>query len=62
MRVNAFLRWEVKPGSAFYVVWTRSQEDESNPGNFAFRRDVRQLLSAPGDDVVMVKLAYWIGR
>jgi hypothetical protein len=62
MRVNAVLRWEVKPGSAFYVVWTRSQEDESNPGSFSLRRDARQLLSAPGDDVVMVKLAYWIGR
>jgi hypothetical protein len=62
MRVNAVMLWEVKPGSAFYVVWTRMQEDGSNPGTFAFGRDVRQLLSAPGDDVVMVKMAYWFGR
>jgi uncharacterized protein DUF5916/cellulose/xylan binding protein with CBM9 domain len=62
LRVNAVFRWEVKRGSNLYAVWTRQQEDEADPGRFAFARDARRLFSAPGDDVFLVKMAYWIGR
>ena len=27
LRLNAVFRWELKPGSAFYAVWTRQQQD-----------------------------------
>ena len=62
LRLSAVFRWELKPGSALYVVWTRQQEDSAHPGDFSFARDARALFAAPGDDVVLVKLAYWIGR
>jgi hypothetical protein len=62
LRVNAVFRWEFKPGSSFYAVWTRQQEDTKDPGPFALGRDARRLWSAPGDDVFLVKFAYWIGR
>jgi hypothetical protein len=62
LRLNAVFRWELKPGSTFYAVWTRQQQDTRYPGEFAFRRDARALFSAPGDDVVLVKMAYWIGH
>jgi hypothetical protein len=62
LKVNAVFRWEMKPGSTFYAVWTRQQKDESNPGVFNTGRDVRAMLSAPGDDVILFKIAYWIGR
>jgi hypothetical protein len=62
LRLNAVFRWEIKPGSSFYAVWTRQQQDTSDPGRFAFSRDARRLWSAPGDDVFLVKIAYWIGR
>jgi hypothetical protein len=52
----------MKPGSALYAVWTRQQVDQSNPGVFTPGRDARALFGAPGDDVVLVKLAYWLGR
>ena len=52
----------MKPGSAFYAVWTRSQEDEGDPGTFAVGRDAKALFDAPGDDVFLIKIAYWIGR
>ena len=35
LRLNAVFRWEMKPGSNFYVVWTRQQQDFSDPGQFA---------------------------
>jgi hypothetical protein len=62
LKVNAVFRWELKPGSTFYVVWTRQQKDEANPGSFNARRDTRAMLRAPGDDVLLFKIAYWIGR
>jgi hypothetical protein len=62
LRLNAVFRWELKPGSAFYAVWTRQQQDSSNPERFAFARDARAMLAADGDDVFLVKIAYWIGR
>jgi len=55
-------RWEPKPGSTFYAVWTRQQQDLGNPGVFSPGRDATAMFRAAGDDVFMVKLAYWIGR
>jgi hypothetical protein len=62
LRVNAVFRWEMRPGSTFYAVWTRQQQDLANPGTFAPGRDAAAMFRAPGDDVVLVKMAYWIGR
>jgi hypothetical protein len=62
LRLNAVFRWEMKPGSALYAVWTRQQVDFSNPGVFAPGRDARALFGAGGDDVFLVKMAYWLGR
>jgi hypothetical protein len=62
LRVNAVFRWELRPGSTFYAVWTRQQQDTAHPGIFAPGRDAAAMLRAPGDDVVLVKMAYWIGR
>jgi hypothetical protein len=60
--VNAVLRWEFRPGSAAYVVWTQRRQDGANPGDPSFGRDLGNLLGAPADDVFMVKVAWWLGR
>ena len=62
LRVNAVLRWEFRPGSAAYVVWTQRRQNGANPGDHAFGRDLGDLFGAPADDVFMVKLAWWLGR
>jgi len=62
LKVNAVFRWEMRPGSALYAVWTRQQQDLTNPGQFSVARDAHALFLAPGDDVFLVKVAYWIGR
>jgi uncharacterized protein DUF5916/cellulose/xylan binding protein with CBM9 domain len=62
LRVNAVFRWELKPGSTVYGVWTRQQQDTRFPGDFRLGRDASHLFSARGDDVILVKMAYWIGR
>ena len=62
LRLNAIFRWEWRPGSALYVVWTDQRQDLANPGRFQFGRDLNDMLSAPADDVVMFKVAYWFQR
>lgn len=62
LRANAVFRWELKPGSNLYVVWTRMQEDDRFAGDFRLGRDLSAMFSARGDDVFLVKIAYWIGR
>jgi hypothetical protein len=62
LRVNAVFRWEMTPGSNFYAVWTRQQQDVTNPGRFAPGRDARAMFGAPGDDVILFKISYWLGR
>jgi hypothetical protein len=55
LRVNAIFRWELKPGSALYLVWTRQQQDFKNPGDFQPGGDTSALFSERGDDVFLVK-------
>jgi hypothetical protein len=62
LRLNAVFRWEMKPGSTLYGVWTRQQQDSTDPAGFSFGRDAHAMFAAPGDDVFLVKIAYWIGR
>ena len=61
VRGNAVLRWEFRPGSALYVVWNESREDELPVGDFRAGRDVRESFEAPAHDVFMVKMSYWFG-
>jgi len=62
LRLNTILRWEWRPGSTLYFVWTESRRDDAHPGDFAFGRDVGDLLSANPDDVLMVKATWWLAR
>jgi len=62
LRLNAVFRWEFRPGSTLYAVWTQQRQDFRYPGDFNFRRDASALFSAPADDVFLVKLTYWLGR
>ena len=58
LRGTVVLRWEYRPGSTFYFVWTQNRADFSNPGNFRFGRDLKDLLSAPGDNIFMIKFTH----
>jgi hypothetical protein len=62
LRFNAIFRWEWRPGSAMYFVWTQQRQDFDNPGVFELRRDLGSTFRAPADDVVMFKIAYWFQR
>jgi hypothetical protein len=58
LRGTIVLRWEYFPGSILYFVWTQNRVDYSHPGDFNFRRDVGDLLTAPGDNIFLIKVSY----
>jgi hypothetical protein len=62
LRVNAVYRWEFRPGSTFYLVWTQMREDDARPGRFALGSDLSRMFAAPGDNVLMAKISYWFSR
>lgn len=63
LRGNAVLRWEYRPGSTVYFVWTRTGSDvASYTGDLSFSRDVSALFSAKADNIFLVKVNYWINR
>ncbi len=59
---SAVLRWEFRPGSTLYLVWTMNGIDEKNPGDFDFTRDLGDLMKAQSDNVFAVKFSYWFGK
>jgi hypothetical protein len=52
------LRWEYRPGSLLYFVWTQNRADYQNPGDLQFGRDMHDLFSAPGDNIFLLKVSY----
>lgn len=58
LRGTIVLRWEYMPGSTLYFVWTQNRADFSHPGDFNFGRDMSDLLTAPGDNIFLVKVSY----
>ena len=59
---NAVLRWEYRPGSTVYFVWTQNRFGNSSVGNFDFTRDRNLLMRDRPTNVFQIKFNYWLGR
>ena len=60
---NTVVRWEYRPGSTLYLVWTqgRALYDDS-PDTRDWTRSYPDLLSIRPDNTFLVKLSYWLNR
>jgi len=61
LRLNAIFRWEFRPGSSLFIVWTQQRSDRVPSGDVDFGSDVSRVFTAPADDVLLVKMSYWFG-
>jgi hypothetical protein len=61
LRANTVFRWEFRPGSTLFVVWTQNRRDTGLTGAFDLGDDAGRVFSAPADDVLLVKMSYWFG-
>lgn len=61
LRSNAVVRWEYRPGSALFLVWSQGRTDFEEDRPFGLGSDVNGLWSAAGTNVLLVKVSYWFG-
>ncbi len=62
VNVNAVLRWEYAPGSAFFLVWKQGRdiwEERSGAGHFDSELHALDLFDNEPENVILAKLTYW---
>jgi hypothetical protein len=58
-RSNLVFRWEYKPGSTLYVVWSHDRENSEREGRSRMVADFEQLVDSPANNTFLVKASYW---
>ena len=62
-RSNVVFRWEYRPGSTLFVVWSQGRQNSAGAeGTQGFRGDLSDLFDLQPDNSFLVKLSYWINR
>jgi hypothetical protein len=63
LRSNTVIRWEFRPGSTVFAVWTHGREGyETVAGNRSFGAEYDDLFALHPDNTFLVKVAYWLNR
>jgi hypothetical protein len=59
-RSNVVFRWEYRPGSRLFLVWSEGRGASSDlEGQHGFGGDLRHLFDQRSDNTFLVKLSYW---
>lgn len=56
---NLVLRWEYRPGSSLYCVWSQYRSDAADIGGFSAAPQYERLFSAHPDNTLLIKFSYW---
>ena len=62
LRGTAVLRWEYRPGSTLFFVWTQQRAGDDPVGTFDFGRARTAIFRQRPLNVFQVKATYWFGR
>jgi hypothetical protein len=62
-RSNVVFRWEYRPGSTLFLVWSQGREGSSAvEGGKSFGGDLGDLFRERANHTFLVKLSYWFAR
>lgn len=61
-RSNLVARWEYRPGSLLYLVWTQGKTGSVDTGNFSMMNDFDALFNIHPYNVFLVKLSFRIAN
>jgi len=61
LRSTMVVRWEYRPGSSVFAIWSHGRTSSVDDGRFRLGHDLSGLFDVHGENVVMVKANYWIG-
>ena len=59
---SAVLRWEYRPGSTVYFVWTQQRTEFDAAGDFDFGSAASAIFRDKPVNLFQIKVNYWIGR
>jgi hypothetical protein len=60
LQANAVVRWEYRPGSTLFLVWSSGRGSQTRDASFDVGRDFDRLLGDAGTNVLLLKLNYWL--
>ena len=58
-RSNLILRWEYKPGSTIFLVWSQQRTGYQSSGEFTYRNDIRDLFEIHPHNIFLIKFNKW---
>jgi hypothetical protein len=58
-RSNLVFRWEYRPGSQFFLVWSNERTEWLNPGNEPLRSAPSRLANVAPNNIFLIKFNYW---
>ena len=58
LRGTIVLRWEYRPGSMLYLVWTQRRADTTVLSDIRFWDDFDQTFRASGENIFLLKFSY----
>ncbi|QGY47067.1 hydrolase [Maribellus comscasis] len=59
---NLVVRWEYRPGSTVFLVWSQNRNDYVNNGTFNFSHDINGLFDVKANNIFLIKFSYRLGR
>jgi hypothetical protein len=62
LRGTAVLRWEYRPGSTLFFVWTQQRSGFDSAGTFDFDQARSAIFGERPMNIFQVKATYWFGR
>jgi hypothetical protein len=58
-RSNTVLRWEYRPGSTLFLVWSQGRHSDSDRA-FQLSRDASALFRTIPENVLLLKMTRWM--
>jgi hypothetical protein len=62
LRANSVLRWEYRPGSTLFLVWSQARDNDILNSGLPVRRELDRLFTSDARNVFLLKASYWMGH
>ena len=62
LRTNTVMRWEYRPGSTLFLVWSHGRDRGTSQLQDSWRDDYRDLFELHPDNTFLIKVAYWLNK
>jgi len=57
---NVVVRWEYRPGSALFLVWSQARDYFDETGQFSMLNNAQNIFDQRSSNIFMLKFSYWL--